>query len=441
MMTLHNYEETLAYLYAQLPMFSRVGTVAYKKDLHNTIQLCNYWQTPQNKFKSIHIAGTNGKGSTSHMLAAVLQQAGYKVGLYTSPHLVDFRERIKINGKYISKTFVIDFTKKSLPLIQKVSPSFFELTVAMAFTYFAQENVDIAIIETGLGGRLDSTNVIQPLLSIITNIGWDHQVLLGDTLEKIAYEKAGIIKPHTPIVLSELQPEIFHVFETMAMKCAAPLTIAAKHVAVDELVHDGIKLSFRAVYSNKSISIQSSLVGGYQIHNIKAVLTAVDILCSKGYKITNEQVVAALANTPALTGLHGRWELLQTQPIVIADVAHNVDGMKQLLQNLNKLKATRTNAAIHIIIGMVKDKDVSAVFKLLPSNASYYFTQAQIPRAMQVDELQQLATNFERKGTTYNNVNTALDAALAAASSEDIILICGSVFVVGELENYRKEIL
>lgn len=426
-----NYQETLQYLFAKLPIFSRVGAAAYKADLHNTIALCNVIQNPQHKFKAIHIAGTNGKGSTSHMLAATLQTAGYKTGLYTSPHLKDFRERIKINGKLCSEQFVIDFTKKIQPEIERIEPSFFEITVAMAFEYFAINKVDIAVIETGLGGRLDSTNIINPELSIITNIGFDHMNLLGNTLDKIAFEKAGIIKPKTPIVVGEFNTITKPVFEAKANSVEAPIVFAQNNYVIKNTKSKiaSLEVEIEKIETQVTNSYELDLAGIYQSKNLVTVLEAIHQLKLLGWKIDETILQTALRQVKKLTGLHGRWELLQTNPTVIADVAHNVDGIQQILEQLKHIEYNK----LHIVIGMVKDKDIAAAINLLPKHAQYYFTQAQIERALPANELQTLAAKHQLIGNHFKNVNIAIDAAKNIASNNDLILVCGSVFLVGEI--------
>ena len=414
-------------------MFSRIGAAAYKKDLHNTIELCNSLNNPQTTFKSIHIAGTNGKGSTSHMLAAMLQQAGYKTGLYTSPHLKDFRERIKINGEMISQEFIIEFVQQTKTISEKIQPSFFELTVAMAFEYFAQQKVDIAIIETGLGGRLDSTNIITPILSIITNIGWDHMNLLGNSLEEIAAEKAGIIKKNTPVIIGEYLPETKNIFIEKASRENAPI-----HFVQDEYRADNIQLntsSLQCRVTNTKYHITEiftlDLNGLYQAKNLCTVLCAEGILMEHGYKIKNEDEKFALANVKKLTGLYGRWDVLSEHPMVVLDVAHNEDGIKQVL---GQLDVTEKKGKKHFIIGMVKDKDLEKVLALFPKDAAYYFTNAHIPRALPHADLRNKAAAFELNGESFDNVNDALASAKTNAEADGIIIVCGSVFVVGEVK-------
>lgn len=426
------YQETIDYLFTRLPMFSRIGAAAYKKDLHNTIALCEALGNPYTHFKSIHVAGTNGKGSVSHMLAAILQTAGYKTGLYTSPHLHDFRERIKVNGQMISQEYVMDFTQRIQPMIDEIEPSFFEITVAMAFDYFKEQQVDIAVIEVGLGGRLDSTNVITPELSIVTNIGWDHMYLLGDSLELIAAEKAGIIKQGIPVVIGETIPETQPVFERTAAALHAPLHFASEEFSItnnqttDHLLNVGVMER----KTNTSLQYQLDLPGLYQTKNILTVLSSVRQLQQQGWKITEEHIVTALRSTKQINGLHGRWEVVNEDPTVVLDVGHNEDGVKQIVAQLNESSYHQ----LHIIIGMVKDKEVEKVLALLPAKATYYFTKAPIPRALSEAELQTKASTFQLAGNTFEDVNAAIAAALRNATQEDLILVCGSVFLIGEVE-------
>ncbi|MBP6024965.1 bifunctional folylpolyglutamate synthase/dihydrofolate synthase [Ferruginibacter sp.] len=428
------YQQTIDYLYQQLPMFSRIGAAAYKKDLHNTIELCSALGNPQNKFKSIHIAGTNGKGSTSHMLAAILQQAGYKTGLYTSPHLKDFRERIKVNGEMITENFVIEFTQRTKTLSEKIQPSFFELTVAMAFDYFALQKVDIAVIETGLGGRLDSTNIITPLVSIITNIGYDHMNILGDTLEEIAAEKAGIIKPGVPVVIGEYLPQTKNIFISKANECNSKIYFASDEYTVTDIIATATALhcTVKNIEHNIAENFILDLNGLYQTKNLRTVLCAEGILMRQGFTIKNEAEKFALANTKKLTGLHGRWDIIAQQPAIVLDVAHNEDGIKQIIGQLALIN--NKNAKIHFVIGMVKDKEVSKVLSLLPADAVYYFTNAHIPRALPATELQSKAAAYNLQGNCFDDVNEAIAAAKQKAATTDLIIVCGSVFLVGEVE-------
>ena len=413
-------------------MFSRIGAAAFKKDLTNTIRLCEHLGSPQKKFKSIHIAGTNGKGSVSHMLAAILQTAGYKTGLYTSPHLKDFRERIKLNGQMVSEAFVIDFTEKIKPLIEEIEPSFFEITVAMAFDYFAAQNVDVAVVEVGLGGRFDSTNIITPELSVITNIGWDHMNILGDSLEKIAFEKAGIIKEHIPVVIGETLPETKPVFENAAAEKNAAIHFAGKkRVAANwqwqqhELI---VEIAEPGKTDHKKYHLD--LPGIYQTKNLLTVLEACHQLSETGFTINENAIHKGLQHTKKITGLHGRWEIIAEKPLTVLDVGHNEDGIKQLLQQVE----LTSHHQLHIVLGMVKDKEIDMVLSFLPHTASYYFTQSAIPRALPSEQLQLKAAAHNLKGEIFSNVNQAIANAKSKAHKEDLILICGSVFLVGEVQ-------
>ena len=429
------YTETLNYLYTQLPMFTRIGAAAYKADLSNTITLCAALDNPQNKFKSIHVAGTNGKGSTSHMLASVLQEAGYKVGLYTSPHIKDFRERIKINGQKIEKQFVVHFTENIKTKITEIQPSFFEITVAMAFAYFAKQQVDIAVIEVGLGGLLDSTNVIIPELCVITNIGLDHTNLLGTTLPEIATQKAGIIKASVPVVISQTQEETERVFTNKALEKNTSIFFADKVMEVIGMDSATIGLQKMKVVNTAKMSITNyelDILGKYQQKNVKGVLLALEILQQYNWNISAQHIVDGLKNIKNNTGLMGRFDMLETSPMLIADVAHNADGITEVLAQIKNIPHNN----LHIITGFVADKAVDKVLALFPKNANYYFTQANIPRALLKENLQETAKQYQLNGEVYNNVNTALQAAKANASKEDIILICGSFFIIAELEQY-----
>jgi dihydrofolate synthase/folylpolyglutamate synthase len=435
-----SYSETIHYLFSRLPMYSRIGTAAFKKDLTNTLKLCGFLDNPQHKFKSIHVAGTNGKGSVSHMLAAILQTAGYKTGLYTSPHLKDFRERIKINGEMVNEKFVIDFTERMKPLIEEVQPSFFEITVAMAFEYFAEQKVDIAVIEVGLGGRFDSTNIITPELSVITNIGWDHMNILGDTLEKIAFEKAGIIKKDVPAVIGETLPETKPVFEKAAAEKKAPLHLASQKRNIAgwkwekpaRQVHSGghelvVEVAEQDKTDHKQYHLD--LPGIYQAKNLLTVLEACSVLRQKGFPIDDAAIQTGLRKTKKLTSLHGRWEVIHEHPLIVLDVGHNEDGIKQLTRQIELTDYHE----LHIITGLVKDKEIEKVLSLLPHTAHYYFTQAHIPRALDAAILKQKAEQFNLKGAIFTDVNIALKQAVSKAGIDDLILVCGSVFLVGEV--------
>jgi dihydrofolate synthase/folylpolyglutamate synthase len=420
-------------------MFSRIGAAAIKNDLDNTISICKYLGNPERKFKTIHVAGTNGKGSTSHMLASIFQEAGYTTGLYTSPHLYDFRERIKVNGEMCSKEFVTSFTNRMKNLIDEIEPSFFELTVGMAFEYFAENKCDIAIIETGLGGRLDSTNVISPELSIITNIGWDHMALLGDTLPKIAAEKAGIIKKDTPVVISEMIPETKTVFDEKAKALEAPIYDAEDFLQFQSFQNNWQSALFEfnqplihlldAPLFTKNFTIECDLPGKYQSKNLRGVLVAVQLLSQMGWTLKASKVLTALKKVKKNTGLMGRWECIQENPRVVLDVAHNEHGIRALLEQLDTLHYQQ----LHIITGMVKDKDINAVLALLPKNASYYFTQSHLPRALPSIELAAIATANGLQGLEFENVNLALATAKKNANPNDLIIVIGSIFLVAEV--------
>lgn len=389
-------------------MYQRIGQAAYKVDLSNTISLVKYLDNPQEKFKSIHVAGTNGKGSTSHMLASVLQEAGYKVGLYTSPHLKDFRERIKINGHVIPKRNVSTFISKHQAFFETHSLSFFEMTVGLAFDYFAKQKVDIAIIEVGLGGRLDSTNVISPVISVITNIGYDHMQFLGTTLPEIATEKAGIIKEKIPVVIGEFHKETTLIFEEIAKRKQASL-------------HKGYKV--------KGSVLPSDLKGDYQKSNIRTVQKVIEVLQQKNYRVGIQHLAKGLQNVVKNTGLLGRWQVLQESPKVICDTAHNKEGLQFTIRQLTKL----TYASLHFVIGFVNDKDIESVLHLFPKEAHYYFCQANIARALPVEILKEKATLAGLKGAYYTTVQEAFKQALSLAKKEDVIYVGGSTFVVAEV--------
>jgi dihydrofolate synthase/folylpolyglutamate synthase len=426
-----DYQQTLEYLYSRLPMFTRVGAVAYKKDLHNTIVLCEQLGNPQNKFKSIHIGGTNGKGSTSHMLSSILQQAGYKTGLYTSPHLIDFRERIRINGEMISKEFVVAFTEETKTIVDEISPSFFEVTVAMAFSYFAENMVDIAVIEVGLGGRLDSTNIITPELSIITNISLDHTNILGNTIEAIALEKAGIIKEHVPVIVGEYTPETAEIFNRKANSLESDITYADKSLNISKATFDREKLNISV--SNKSgviyPDLELDLSGSYQLKNVLSVLEAVRVLRETGYVIDDSHVYSGLKHVKELTGLQGRWSIIGQNPIIICDTGHNEAGIREVVNNLKRLQYRK----LHIVLGMVKDKDITSVLNQLPKDATYYFCSPKLERALPAEELVMLAALQNLAGKSYPSVSKALEDAKANASTTDVIFVGGSTFVVAEV--------
>jgi dihydrofolate synthase/folylpolyglutamate synthase len=422
------YKEALDYMYTQLPMFQRIGTAAYKANLDNTWAICNLLNNPQNHFNSIHIAGTNGKGSTSHMLAAAFQEAGYKTGLYTSPHLKDFRERIKINGKMIPKKEVAQFIELYQQDFNRIKPSFFEMTVGLAFQYFKYQNVDIAIIETGLGGRLDSTNVIEPLMSIITNISMDHMALLGNTLPLIAHEKAGIIKPRTPVIIGETQKEVQAVFMQKAKQNKAEIYFADKSFKVLQ----GEKKHTLKVFLQKQIyfeKLMPQLKGIYQIKNIATVLQAIHVAKDLGYKISKSQSKTAIQNVVDTTGLLGRWQILQKEPLCIADTGHNEAGIKMVLQQIKQTP----HKQLHFVLGLVNDKDINKILSLLPKSAVYYFCKADIPRGLDAKELALHAATFKLKGKVFKSVKVAFKEAKKRALKNDIVFVGGSTFTVAEV--------
>jgi dihydrofolate synthase/folylpolyglutamate synthase len=426
-----NYKETIDYMYAQLPMFHREGKVAYKANLNNIIQFANLLGNPQDKYKTIHVAGTNGKGSVSHMLASVLHHAGYKTGLYTSPHLIDFRERIKVNGRMVDEAFVISFVEHCQDIISKNEPSFFEMTTAMAFSYFEQEKVDIAIIETGLGGRLDATNIIIPILSVITNISFDHTDILGNTLALIAAEKAGIIKMNTPLVVGEFNSDTKPVFELKAREMNSLITFAQERYLSEIVESKSIseqKIKVTNQISKTTEIFRLDLLGNYQQKNINTTLCAIDFAIMQGIAIDSDAIKTGIATASATTGLLGRWQILGNEPLIIADTGHNEDGIKQTIAQLKEQSYER----LHIVFGMVNDKDISKVLACLPTDAMYYFTKANLPRAMNEDLLMAEANKFSIKGNSFSTVKLAFEAAQENANQGDIIYVGGSTFIVAE---------
>lgn len=426
-----NYKETIDFLYAQLPIFQRDGASAYKANLNNTLALDEVLDHPHTKFKTIHVAGTNGKGSVSHTLASVLQKQGYKVGLYTSPHLKDFRERIRVNGEMVHEEFVVNFAEKVLPFIASNRPSFFEITVGMAFSYFAHSKVDIAVIEVGLGGRLDSTNIITPTLSIITNIGYDHTALLGETIPLIAGEKAGIIKESVPVVIGRKQDETQSVFEKTALDKKSHIIFASEIYSAEQAM---ISLSHKQVfnfYKNGELqypNLNCDLMGTYQKENLATILCAIDVLNKNGIIINKDAVYDGIASVTETTSLQGRWQTIGHNPQIICDTGHNEDGIKQVVTQLNNMAYKQ----LHFILGMVNDKDHTSVLKLLPKNATYYFTKAKIPRSLNENLLQIEAKKHGLAGETYGSVELAIKNAKKNADVNDLIFIGGSTFVVAE---------
>ena len=426
-----NYQETINYLFNQLPMFQRTGKAAYKANLDTTLALDAYFEHPHKNFKCIHVAGTNGKGSVSHTLASVLQSASYKVGLYTSPHLRDFRERVKINGEMISENAVVDFVASHKKKFEELSPSFFEMTVALAFNYFAMEKVDIAVIEVGLGGRLDSTNIINPLLTVITNISFDHTSLLGNSIPVIASEKAGIIKNKIPVVIGEKHSESQDVFIEKAKNHSAPILFAEDEF---ELLETDLQENFRYMFfkdvkSRNKLSVKSDLLGIYQVKNVRTALVALNQLNQLGFNLTEEIVKNGISRIVEQTLLLGRWQCLGNNPKVICDTGHNVAGISEILKQLNSLQFER----LHMVIGMVDDKDIDEVLSLLPKNATYYFTKASIPRALNEELLSDKANKFQLRGSTFKSVSEAVSASKKEANKGDLIFVGGSTFVVAEV--------
>ena len=421
------YQETIEYLFNSTPLFQNVGKDAYKEGLENTLKLDEYFGYPHRTFKTIHVAGTNGKGSCSHTLAAILQSAGYKVGLYTSPHLVDFRERIRVNGEVISKEYVIDFVEQHRSFFEPLHPSFFELTTAMAFNWFAMQGVDVAVIEVGLGGRLDCTNIIRPDLCVITNISFDHIQFLGDTLAKIASEKAGIIKPKIPVVIGEIHPETESVFINKSDLESAPIHFAQRESSVQKAIftpEGGI------TYHTTEYPLLKGQLGGYcQVKNTQTILTAVRILQEKGYHIEKEHVYQGFAEVCQLTGLMGRWQIIQEQPKMICDTGHNKAGIEYIVKQLSAQKYRQ----LRIVLGMVNDKDISGVLAMLPKEATYYFTKASVSRALSEEKVKELAQQAGLQGNTYPNVEEAVQAACSEAHPDDLIFVGGSTFIVADL--------
>jgi len=426
-----NFEDTLEYMYRLLPMYQRIGAVAFKKDLTNTFKLCEALGNPQNSFKSVHIAGTNGKGSSAHMLASIMQSAGYKTGLYTSPHLKSFTERIKVNGIEVKEQFVCSFIDSIREQIEKIQPSFFEITVAMAFDYFAKQKVDIAVIEVGLGGRFDSTNIITPLVSLITSIGLDHTDMLGETLPEIAFEKAGIIKEDAPVVISETQPEIIHVFRKKANEMNAPLIFADENYEINAVGNSSEGQIILVKSPHESKTITCDLQGTYQTINIGGVLSVLDILNKKGFQITDKQVSSGLGNVVLNTGLKGRWQKIGNNPLMICDTVHNESGVSLVINQLGKLDYNK----LFIIWGAVSGKKLDNVLKCLPKDAFYYFCEPKIERALKADVLKQMAMTFQLEGEVIQDVNNAIEAARSKATKGDLIFIGGSNFIVAEIKD------
>ena len=429
------YSETLTYLYEQLPMFQRVGAAGFKKGLGNTLALTEALGHPEQQFRSVHVAGTNGKGSSSHLLAAVLQAAGYKVGLYTSPHLREFTERIRVNGQELPPDYLVAWVARWQPLFEAVQPSFFEMCVALAFAYFAEQRVDVAVVEVGLGGRFDSTNVITPLVSLITNISFDHQALLGNTLPEIAGEKAGIIKPGVPVVISQTQPEVAGVFEREAAAKLAQLVfgdqIYEAAFAAGAAPDTGLRPLTITKHGRPYLpNAELGLPGDYQQFNLPGVLATLDELRAQGFHITEADLLTGLRNVVPLTGLRGRWSIIGRRPLVVCDTGHNAAGLRMVVAQLEQLSYQQ----LHLVIGMVNDKDVTDMLALLPTAGTYYFCAANIPRALPAQALAEQAVAIGLAGQAYGSVAAAVAAARAAAGPDDVVFIGGSTFVVAEVE-------
>ena len=422
-----NYQETLNYLYNSTPVFEHVGAVAYKEGLQNTLALDEHFGHPHTKYKTIHIAGTNGKGSCSHSIASILQEAGYKVGLYTSPHLVDFRERIRVNGKCINKERVIKFVAEEKDFFEPLHPSFFELTTALAFKYFEEQKVDIAIIEVGLGGRLDCTNIISPILSIITNISFDHTQFLGNTLAKIAAEKAGIIKKGVPVIIGEANEETRPVFNTKAKELDTKISFAEDDAIV--VSSTTIAKGGRNYILRNGSHLIGELSGDYQEHNMNTILCACNILKQINIIKDDHFIIKGLANICKNTGLMGRWQTIQTKPKVVCDTGHNVAGWNYLAPQIKRQKCNQ----LRIVFGMVDDKDIDSVMELLPKNATYYWTQAETKRAIKVERVAELALQHELNGKIFNNVKDAYTKALNDSAADDFVFVGGSSYIVADL--------
>jgi dihydrofolate synthase/folylpolyglutamate synthase len=426
------YPQTIEFLFSQLPAYHRIGKAAYKSDLNNTILLDNYFRHPHRDFLSIHVAGTNGKGSVSHMIASVLQEAGYKTGLYTSPHLKDFRERIKVNGAMIPEEEVVTFIAEHRGIFESIKPSFFEMTVAMAFNYFAECKVDVAVIEVGLGGRLDSTNIISPVLSIITNIGHDHMDLLGDTIEKIAGEKAGIIKRKTPVVISETQTETENVFKVKATVSDSPIYFADKcfscKLSKYENPGEGRKYLIKDLSTGHITKGEIPLAGDYQSGNLQAVFASIKILNEK-FEISERNLITGIGKTVLNTGLLGRWQVLNKSPLTICDTGHNKEGLEYVLRQIKNTE----KSVLHIILGFVNDKDLNSVLPLFPTDAKYYFTKASVPRALNEINLKNEAEKYGLIGDSFSDVKTAYEVSRKRAEKSDLIFIGGSTFIVAEV--------
>ncbi|MDO5570275.1 MAG: folylpolyglutamate synthase/dihydrofolate synthase family protein [Bacteroidales bacterium] len=423
-----DFQQTVNFLYKQVPVFQNIGASAYKPGLDNTKALDEYFNHPHTFYKTIHVAGTNGKGSVSHTLAAILQSAGYNVGLYTSPHLVDFRERIRVNGQMISKDYVVDFVEKNFDNIKDIKPSFFELTMMMAFCYFKESNVDVAVIEVGLGGRLDSTNIISPEIGVITNISFDHTQFLGKTLEAIAHEKAGIIKKDIPAVIGEAKDNVKNVFLEKSIEVGAPIVFAEEN---NKITASENKISYWLFQTTELDNLIDELGGECQIKNCNTILNAVDTLKEKGFIIEDKDIYKGFANVVELTGLQGRWQKIGDKPLCFCDTGHNIGGFTYIVEQLKEQNYT----TLRIVIGMVNDKDIDAILSILPKDAVYYFTQASVERALSAEKLIAQASEHGLKGKAFNSVEQAYNAAIKDSDVSDFVFVGGSNFIIGDLFN------
>jgi len=432
-----NYQETVDYLYSKLPMYQRDGKAAYKASLDNTVRLDKYFKSPHKKYLTIHIGGTNGKGSVCHMLTSVLQNAGYKTGLYTSPHLIDFRERIKVNSELISEGYLIKFVKKHITFFESIHSSFFEMSVFLAFEYFAYMKVDIAIIEVGLGGRLDSTNIINPILSVITNIGHDHMEFLGSTFDEIAHEKAGIIKKSVPVIIGESNSKTDNIFKRIAEEKSSPLYFADRTysagdslLSADEMQIFNIEKENQIYYPN----LKTDLLGIYQEKNILTALACIDFLKDNGFEIDNIDIYNGLKKVITNTGFYGRWQIIKKEPRIICDTAHNLEGFKSVISQIKNTPYKN----LHLIIGFVKDKKIEDFLEIFPEKAVYYFTKPDVPRGLNEDIIMEKSKAFNLKGKTYESVEKAYNAAVSSADKDDMIFIGGSTYVVADFLMLEK---
>ncbi len=433
-----NYEEIIGYLYNKLPMYQRDGKAAYKANLDNTSRLDKYFKSPHNKYLTVHVGGTNGKGSVCHMLSSVLQNAGYKTGLYTSPHLIDFRERIKVNSELISEHYVIEFVKKHISYFENIQASFFEMSVFLAFEYFAYMKVDIAIVEVGLGGRLDSTNIISPILSVITNIGYDHMEFLGSTLAEIAHEKAGIIKKAVPVIIGESDLQTDNIFIKIAEQQSSPIYFAAKKYSAGDSIFSADELQVFNIEKENQIyypNLKTDLLGIYQKKNILTTLACIDFLIDNGFEIASIDIYNGLKKVITNTGFYGRWQIIRRKPMIICDTAHNLEGFKSVVSQIKNTPYKN----LHIIIGFVKEKKIEYFLEIFPEEAIYYFTKPDVPRGLNENIVLEKSKSFNLKGKTYESVAVAYNAAISSADKDDMIFIGGSTYIVADFLMLEKD--